>query len=643
MAGARSVRSVERIWTSREDFEMCTRDAGVDNSTKGVRLARTVMIQDELGRTHINNVEELSDKLWARKDFMLDSGDMVDGRAYFYCRSNREERKADTGGMHVTLNGRRLRPVKHLVSTGWCYVNVPASALEKGLNSFVFSGAGRLLVENSKYPDRSARSTDGGKTWDYDALGRQGMNDGEYLVRLRLNRYPNEATLTSEAIDFAALAAENGIFPEVKAATARFRAEAEKPKGSALRFEARTAEEVGEWSPWLPVARVTAARVPRYFQWRAVLGSKSGDATALLKSVMLRADVKLARKAGMGSIKVTEMTPVSKAVSSYMFAHQQPFSRLQRLRKQYRLDKVVAGHRTELDRLAALRDWCRHTAPKGWDKGRTDWCPPWDALVILETNKVPLALCMCTHYSTLFVQTAVALGYTARHVILDHHCVAEVWCNELRKWVLMDTGNADDPSYNSHFESNGVPLSALDVKRLWQAGHLADIDIVYRQRDTVAADKVNLKAQGGANLELYRRFCVALRNNHLETPFPGELTHGHGEYFCDVYLWWEDGPVPADSPEYGLTSNREADLYWPVNETAIELYAGTSTDALVVDLKTNTPNFEKFMVKVGTKRWQERKPGFTWKLKPGRNAIQAKSVNSLGVSGPVSKAVVQMG
>ncbi len=630
MATAASSKQVERAWNSQADFEACTREVGVDNSAQGVRLAESVMMQDELGRTHISNQELLSDRVWARKDFILGDGDLTDGTLYFYATAKR-----------VTLNGKRLKPVRSLPSTGWSFVRVPGKLLQKGLNSFVFSGGGNLLVADSLYPNRSARSVDGGRTWDYDAMGPQGMNDGEYLVRLRLNRYPAKATLTSEVIDFADLAAEQGIRSQVRKVKARLTADVERPQGTQVRFEAQTASEPDTWSPWEPLSKVLFGKsLPRYFRWRAILGSKSGDVTPTLQAVTLKAEVQVTRGADADGLRVVDMTPVATDRSSHRFAYQEPSDRLTRLCKQYKLKRVVTGARTELEKLVALRNWCRHTAPKGWDRGRTDWCPPWDALIILETNQEPLALCMCTHYSTLFVQTAAALGYVARHVILDHHCVAEVWSNELRKWILMDTGNSHNPTRNCHFEHNGIPLNALEIRRLFKAKQLDEIRVVYTDGKSISGDKVKSKFQ--CDFSSYRRFSIPLRNNHLETPFPGELTQGSGEYFCDAYLWWEDKAVPADSPEYGLTSNRPGDFYWPLNETAIELTTSKEPGKLIVDLRTTTPNFDGFMVRIDGKKWQGSKPRFTWQLKPGRNIIAARSVNTFGVKGPVSRTEVEM-
>ena len=43
--------------------------------------------------------------------------------------------------------------------------------------------------------------------------------------------------------------------------------------------------------------------------------------------------------------------------SSYSFAYLQPHLRLDRLRKQYCLDDVIASGKTEIEQLALLRDW----------------------------------------------------------------------------------------------------------------------------------------------------------------------------------------------------------------------------------------------------------------------------------------------
>ncbi|HCU36858.1 MAG TPA: hypothetical protein DGT21_15845 [Armatimonadetes bacterium] len=628
-------RTLELTWHSRSGFEQCTREIGVELAREGLRLAASVLLQDERGMTCIRNTEALSDDVRARKDFVLCKSDLVDGRLYFY--TNPRPASPEDAPMTVLVNGMRLRPVKALPSTGWSFVRTLGVGLQEGTNSFVFSGGRQLLIENSMWPNRSARSTDGGETWDFDALGEQGMNDGEYLVRLRLERYPERAVVASPPLDLATMVCGDGPCSHTVAARIKLTATTDEPRGTALALEARTSADGCEWGRWAPAAEINKlGAAPRFLQWRAVLSSSDGDATPILKAVSLSASVAGELPA---DVTVIEKTAVEQTVSSFRFAYQRPYERLTRLAKQYKLKQVISGAESDLERFVAVRNWCRYSAEKGWDMGRTDWCPPWDALVILEMNKDPRALCMCTHYSTLFVQTALALGYTARHVILDHHCVAEAWCDDLGKWVLMDTGCSHDPARNCHFEHDGEPLNALEIRRLWQARRIAEIGVIYPKRRKTTGDK--LVAAEQCDFTNYRRFGIPFRNNHLQTPFPGEVQHGHGEYYCDAYLWWEDKAVPTQSPEYGFTSCREGDFYPTLNQTEITLLATETGGVLRVELRTHTPNFAAFRLRVDGKRWQRTDAKWAWRLKAGCNALEACAVNAFGVEGRVSRVVVE--
>ena len=74
---------------------------------------------------------------------------------------------------------------------------MPADWLHEGENDVVFRSMDEsvwvLLIESSRQPDRSAVSEDGGQTWRNDDLGWNNGCDGEYMVRLWLDQYPNEA------------------------------------------------------------------------------------------------------------------------------------------------------------------------------------------------------------------------------------------------------------------------------------------------------------------------------------------------------------------------------------------------------------------------------------------------------------------
>jgi len=623
------------VWNARRDLEHCTRDGNVEVARDGsVRLCKSVLFQDEQGLTHRNNTENLSAAVWARKQFVIDDPRCDEARLFVF-----------GGSTKATCNGRALKRKTKLRSTGWVFWKVPPESLKKGLNEFVFSGGGSLLIESSLYPNRSAKSVDGGRTWDSDHLCCEGIEDGEYLVRLRLAQFPKQGWMVSEVVDLADHG--SGVRPRTGVKDVRLSIKGKIPRNTGLSVAVRTGETPTpdvSWSAWqeaYPENRCRA-RWKRYVQWRAVLVSHDAGRTSELSRVAVEAvvDVQGAHAGGRPDVKVLELTPVSLRQRSYPFAHQPPGGRAGTLRERYELDRVVAEGKTELERLILLRNWARLSAPRGWNRGTAEWCPPWDALILLETNKKPIALCMCTHYSTIFVQCALALGYNARHVILDHHCVAEVWSNQFRKWIMIDTGGLKDVPLTCHYEKDDVPLNALEIRALWKAGKTDLIEAVYTPA-RIRADRAELKRQ--CKFENYRRFAIPFRNNHLVTPFPGELEQGQVQYFCDMYLWWEDKAVPTASPEYGKTSCRAADFYWTLNETLIDMQVTEAPNTLQVTLGTVTPNLSGFVVSIDGGKWEEKAASFTWKLRRGENELRVKSVNGFGVKGVESVARVACG
>ena len=56
----------------------------------------------------------------------------------------------------------------------------------------------------TRHPDRSAKSTDRGASWDFEHLGWKNEVDGEYAIRLSLDRYAPEGLYVSPVIALAA-------------------------------------------------------------------------------------------------------------------------------------------------------------------------------------------------------------------------------------------------------------------------------------------------------------------------------------------------------------------------------------------------------------------------------------------------------
>jgi hypothetical protein len=83
-------------------------------------------------------------------------------------------------------------------------------------------------------------------------------------------------------------------------------------------------------------------------------------------------------------------------------------------------------------------------------------------------------------------------------------------------------------------------------------------------------------------------------------------------------------------------ANPAVDQYFPVNQATVSL-APEGKD-LRVSLRTLTPSFKEFQVSIDGGAWQSTGDGqkVAWKLHPGSNKLQARSVNKFGVEGPVS-------
>lgn len=651
---------------TKEEFEEATRDRGIEITNDGVRLTRFVIIADEMGRINSRTFDRISGKVWAKKEFWIEDPDVFSAKL---CIFNFCEKGGEGAPLYIEINGiGNGRTVVHRWKTSreywedrWAAIPIPVEWLKKGINEFVFhcdkDTVWNLWIENSRWPNRSAKSIDGGKSWEYERMGFNDSCDGEYVARLWLERYAGRGTITSPVLDLASLAFKGSISPRIVLRSLRLSCEAEEPPGTSIRLEGRLGSKPSyspdSWTCWMPVEDILkdeSLRSPcfRYFQWRAILETRIPKATPVLRKVFLEAEFSAFDQdlAEMTKIKVLELRNERIVRGSYPFSFQ-PYEerRLQILRERYELDWVIKPGRTDFEKLTLLRDWIRQQWEDGWKTapnwggrlGYLDYCPPWDGLVILELAKRKLALGMCTHYSTAFVHACAALGFPARTVIIKAHCVTEVWSNDHKKWVMFDVGGDVDDSVKAtyHFEKDGIPLSALEAHQAWLKGDMDAIKIV---PDKAAKRFPSVKDR----LSLFERFCTTLRNDELTSLEPGEPEHGRMCYHYDGYLWWKDEKAP--SPWFSLQSNRIGDFHWNVNVTEMHLsLAGPEGPrvSLEVQLDTATPNFEKFLVRLDGGEWIEKPSSFLWNLHEGVNSLEVKSVNKFGREGIVSSVKVE--
>lgn len=623
-----------------------------------IRLARSVLLSHGLGATDFHQGEALSDKQWAKTVFQLDSTEVADAELFIFGSAK-----------EVVVNGKAMPGGERLKSTGWSHVKVPTSILKKGANEFVFRGGGHLLVEPGR-PGHSGKSTDGGRTWARDNLTGTGDQAGEYVVRLRLERFAARGWVMSAPLDlWQARTGANTLttpFETVKLTLGL----AETGPGTAMKLAQRAGNtptpDDKEWTAWQEAGTEAAPGKRRWVQFKFELASSDPQKTPRLPAqVPLTLEMLGTTSAGNPRVESSRKEPVRRTFLP--FAYQGPSARLELLRKRYKLDDVIAPGKTELEQLMLLRYWVRNQWHTAWGNHPSQWMPPWDALIILEAKDQPDCLTMCTHYAAVFTQCCQALGWSARHCILDHHCVAEVYYQDADKWVMMDAGNsAQRADVGLHFERKGVPLSARELHLAHKSTKVDGIMVHFTPRllaDKIAPlcrpapkpakearpDVIPLAELGKypvCQLDNFRRYAFPARNNFLSTLVPGELYQGWSEYFYDGYWWVGDSAdQPTTSPEYSqhLDPNRPQDADWNLNWTRIHLAQTLAKPGETqVHLETMTPGFARFEKKdPGKEGWQKVPPAFLWQLVPGRNELTIRSVNLWGKTGTAETVTVE--
>jgi len=624
-------------------------DWKVDVGPDGMRLLKTELLADEMGVTTGGMREKVCGLVWIKKEFLLDSVQAEAALLLIHANTlNPDEFVKQGGFLWVEVNGHliRLEPdIPRMLTGGWIRCDVPVSFLKPGLNSVVLRNETPVpffaSVEASRLPNRSAKSRDGGKTWDYDHLGEAGFIDGEYLIRLRLTRYPAEAEILSEFIELASLVSQEAIKPAVKLRGLSLDLDQIAPPGTSISFSLRGGETPAysptTWTPWLSISDLTERNYEnwRFLQWRAQLRTTDHRRTPVLKKLSLRADLEVLYEKNP-NVRVTVADNMKIIRGYYPFTFQDASEpRLQVLRQRYRLDEVVGHASSEFEKFRVLAFWVRGMWRDGWGKHNLELHTPWDALIALELAPQYKASGMCVIYSNTFIQCALAVGLQARGIILDHHFVAEVWSNEYRKWVTFDIAASTDSLRAAFHMKDELPLNCLETHTLAREGKKDQIWIV----PAGPFPKINGTDQKREKMygpnEWEARFGMPFRNNYLTSWLPGELEHGFIQYHYDGYLWWKDTPIPKYE-EYTYQSSHPRDFYWTINHAQVFLSATADPVELRVTLDTVTPNFASYEVRLDGGDWKTTEANFGWALHPGMNTLEVKPVNTFGLDGITS-------
>ena len=341
---------------------------------------------------------------------------------------------------------------------------------------------------------------------------------------------------------------------------------------------------------------------------------------------------KLLRKRPFLSIKKYENPNI---VRSRFPFHYERFDeqKLRLLRKKYKLDKVIEKGRTEFEKMVLLREWVksrwRHGTPKTKNHNQ------FNALQLLERAEKGEKF-FCCHYTVTFIQCCLSLGWQARFVAplnsSGHysHAVTEVWSNQYRKWVIMDT------DYNIHYVDKRIPMNALELHNAWLYwGQRLDrepeaIKGYPRPEYKNAIDTPYIPFR---LLDCYFYFAIRMRNNFFSNIGSEKNT------LKVPQLKWYDKRTPRYGAHY--YTNRPEDLYWGLNQTHITIGLGREETLLKVYLNTVTPNFEHYIVEIDRKKMEIIDTKFNWRIHLGLNRLKVKTVNKFCREGISSQIILK--
>ena len=614
---------ITATFDSAAQFEQCFRDTSIDAVTSPgqVVLAPTEMVLTQMG-DRISKVSFGGQKV-GRDVFGLDAVQATAATLYFF---------NGTGG--VSLNGNALA-VGALPYGGWSTATVNPAWLIAGSNELRFTSGFTLGMDlNQDGAGVSQISSNGGATWQ--------AASGPYLAHLRLWSHPSSGLLTSPVIDLANPDGHDAIRPQLDVTNVQIIPTANTPAATGIVLEARSGSTPltdATWSNWTSAAGVAPAR---YVQWRASLETTNGAQTPALNSVEVRADAHVLAPAN-GGLTIQQFDNQHIVRSSLPYTYQGPSANLVQLRQQFDLDGVVAAGTTDMEKLVLLRNWVRRQWP-GNDAG--SGIRTWNALEILNAPAGQHG--MCVHFATVFSQCALALGYTARPIVLNGHFVADVWSDEYRKWVLMDVEAINGGDLNKYAtgmfldKDTRVPLDAVELHRAVVEGTTANVT---QQVYMMVGGTFKMVERAAQDMGVFSYFAYVNRNNHIDQLQPWEEYHGEDYYHSDQYQWWTDTATPLCA-EYSGYTNRDEDFNPTLDQAQLTLTATADPSKLSVLVQTFTPNFDVFEYRLDGGAWTElgglgsdsadQYAALTWLLHVDANMLEVRTRNLWGLYGPAS-------
>jgi hypothetical protein len=197
-----------------------------------------------------------------------------------------------------------------------------------------------------------------------------------------------------------------------------------------------------------------------------------------------------------------------------------------------------------------------------------------------------------------------------------------------------------DPTSNLHLEKDGVPLSAYEIRQEWFYKNGSNLVFV------IGREKKFKKADLPIFLERFAGFGdLAVHPDELDKygfigyiPNTDLMDAGYDyakmfitkDKLCDGTKW--HARVLPDNPA--------VDPYFPIGQASLSVKA--EAGKIRIALKTLTPNFKEYEIRIDDAGWKLSAEDFVWNIHPGLNRLEARTINQFGVFGPPSLAELEI-
>lgn len=319
-------------------------------------------------------------------------------------------------------------------------------------------------------------------------------------------------------------------------------------------------------------------------------------------------------------------------------------SKFQSLKSKYRLDTIFSGEQDELKRILNLRHWIH-------EKIKIDDYGPYAGNGSVE-NTLDEALkgngFHCGYFSAVQNALLNAYGYVTRSLLVDtgvpvdymvgggHHAVNEIWLNSFNKWFMSDA------KYDYHFEKNGVPLSALEIRDEYLKNKGADITLVKGPERTMVAGlpEYNIKTK-----ELLARVYTWISWNKNNNRYSGQPDNSadiimyEDDYFKNHIWLWDGKPHWAYNTRFlHLVTDRNK-IEWTPNTITSKVFIEGSKAR--IHLTSTTPNLKTYQMKeLPNGVWKDIPDSVELDLRKDESKIVFRVMNLAGVSGAEYKIII---